>query len=369
MLKNIGKALLGFALVLSFGLVALPAHASSLTPGQVSAIVSLLQSFGVDQSVVNQVTEELGGTPSVSLAACVNTYSATRLGSSGPEVTALQNYLIKVGLLPSDDNTGYYGPITARAVGALQLNDNILSSMSDADFGVMTPKTRATIACQDGSYGNVMSAGIDQTNVNDPTNSFTLTGTASGANSIFVALVPSAYSGSMAWSDLYANHAYVAFTGDQVTHVAYGKWSAAFSGIPSGTYTALVYDADGTDQGLLDQGTLTVIAPTPVNFVVGTGVTGTVGVGQTATDGGITIVPTLVGYSNGTTGTLTGTFIITVNGYQPGTYSGTIGSVLSAPGSLGDSNALNGDVSITISGLSATMRTATLKIVPGPAKG
>ena len=37
-------------------------------------------------------------------------------GSKGVNVVTLQNYLIKLGYLPSDDNTGNYGPLTAKAV-------------------------------------------------------------------------------------------------------------------------------------------------------------------------------------------------------------------------------------------------------------
>ncbi|MDE2041430.1 MAG: peptidoglycan-binding protein, partial [Patescibacteria group bacterium] len=40
------------------------------------------------------------------------------LGDRGPNVVTLQNYLIRGGFLPADDNTGFYGPLTRAAVGA-----------------------------------------------------------------------------------------------------------------------------------------------------------------------------------------------------------------------------------------------------------
>src|SRR3989338_11332112 len=52
-----------FGLSLTFSVVA-PAQAAALTSAQIQAIVGLLQSFGADQSVINNVSVALGGSSS-----------------------------------------------------------------------------------------------------------------------------------------------------------------------------------------------------------------------------------------------------------------------------------------------------------------
>ena len=138
----------------AFGLTALlsaalPAQAASLTPAQTSAIISLLESFGADQSVINNVAAELGGTsPSPS---CVNLAASLTLGSTdsqtGGQVSQLQNYLINKGYLSGTSATGYYGFLTAQAVGKLQVALGIVASPSDTAYGIMGPRTRAAIGC------------------------------------------------------------------------------------------------------------------------------------------------------------------------------------------------------------------------------
>ena len=59
----------------------------------------------------------------------------------------LQNYLIKKGYLGADSATGYYGFLTAQAVGKLQVTLGIVSSNTDTAYGLLGPKTRAAIAC------------------------------------------------------------------------------------------------------------------------------------------------------------------------------------------------------------------------------
>lgn len=60
-------------------------------------------------------------------------------GSKGEEVRALQLILIKKGLLESDKDTGYYGPMTKEAVRKFQMEKGI-----DA-IGVIGPMTRAKL--------------------------------------------------------------------------------------------------------------------------------------------------------------------------------------------------------------------------------
>jgi peptidoglycan hydrolase-like protein with peptidoglycan-binding domain len=122
------------------------AHASSLTSTQLSAILSLLQSFGADQSTINNVSVALGG-PNSTNASCLNLSGNLTLGSSGSDVTSLQDYLISKGDLTGTGTTGYYGYLTASAVGQLQISLGIVSFQSDAAYGVMGPRTRAAVGC------------------------------------------------------------------------------------------------------------------------------------------------------------------------------------------------------------------------------
>ncbi|MDO8408420.1 MAG: peptidoglycan-binding domain-containing protein [bacterium] len=130
--------------------VPLSTSANSIAPGlteaQKSAIISLLQSFGADSKTIANVQTALGGSTPVPTS-CVDLFSNTTLGSSGGEVTKLQNYLIARGDLDAQYNTGYYGFITAKAVGKIQLDLGIVSSANDTAYGIMGPKTRAAIGC------------------------------------------------------------------------------------------------------------------------------------------------------------------------------------------------------------------------------
>ncbi|MDP2593970.1 MAG: peptidoglycan-binding protein, partial [bacterium] len=137
------------ALIVPFSAAALtPPYTPTggLTEAQVSAIISLLQSFGADASVIAKVRVALGGnvTPPSS---CLNISRNFTLGSTGNDVSNLQNYLIGEGYLTGTNATGYYGSLTAQAVGKLQVALGIVSSASDAAYGLFGPRTRAAIGC------------------------------------------------------------------------------------------------------------------------------------------------------------------------------------------------------------------------------
>ena len=68
-------------------------------------------------------------------------------GSTGSDVTNLQNYLIAEGYLSAGYNTGYYGSLTTQAVGKLQISFNKPTSSVSDPYGVMGPMTRAAIDC------------------------------------------------------------------------------------------------------------------------------------------------------------------------------------------------------------------------------
>ncbi len=115
---------LTFALAVTAGLPSV-SHAGALTSDQVQAIMSLLQSFGADQSVVNNVQTALTGGQSsgqsISASWCHTFNTNLRIGSSGDEVSFLQTVLQKEGLLGTTGNDkGSYDETTAAAVTGFQ---------------------------------------------------------------------------------------------------------------------------------------------------------------------------------------------------------------------------------------------------------
>src|SRR3989338_3932723 len=131
----------------SIGLVFLasPAFALALSADVQSKIDALLVQIKELQALIVKLQ---GGPPSTS---CVTLNNTLTLGSkdtaAGSDVTRLQNYLIAKGYLDAQYATGYYGFITAQAVGKLQMNLGIVSSANDTAYGIMGPRTRAAIGC------------------------------------------------------------------------------------------------------------------------------------------------------------------------------------------------------------------------------
>ncbi len=80
-----------------------------------------------------------------------------KLGSSGEEVKKLQEFLVKYpDLYPEGLVTGYFGPLTKRAVRRFQEKYNIVSSGDEATtgFGSVEPKTRAKLELLSGGAIN-----------------------------------------------------------------------------------------------------------------------------------------------------------------------------------------------------------------------
>ena len=84
--------------VLLTGSAAIPLVANAaLTQAQIQSILSLLSSFGADQTTINNVNSSLmglptSGAPTASAGACGFTRDLT-MGARGDDVTCLQNYL------------------------------------------------------------------------------------------------------------------------------------------------------------------------------------------------------------------------------------------------------------------------------------
>lgn len=146
--SNYLAAALGACMLFS---AALPAQALTLAPGltesQINAIISLLQSFGAEPSVIANVKAALGGQTTTPTTSCININRNLTLGTTGSDVTDLQNYLIAKGYLAAGYNTGYYGYMTVQAVGKLQLSLGLVTSANDPAYGLVGPLTRGKIGC------------------------------------------------------------------------------------------------------------------------------------------------------------------------------------------------------------------------------
>ena len=153
--KSMIGIVVGLAMILSLvgGGVA---QAAALSQAQISAIVSLLQSFGADATTVANVTASLNGQPtSGGTVVPVVTGSLTQdltIGSKDEEVTALQNFLISGGYMSSGYPFGYFGGVTKAAVIKYQLAMGISPAA-----GYVGAKTRASI---NGAGGVVVVPGV-----------------------------------------------------------------------------------------------------------------------------------------------------------------------------------------------------------------
>ena len=145
-----------FGLSLTFSVVA-PAQAAALTSAQVQAIVGLLQSFGADASIIANVQStlmgpgQLGGSsvnpttyttqPATASRICPQIIRTIGQGDSGSDVSDLQGYL-------GVSQTGYFGPMTARAVASFQAEEWL------SQVGIVGPQTRAAFARRCGGGGS-----------------------------------------------------------------------------------------------------------------------------------------------------------------------------------------------------------------------
>ena len=124
----------GLAMATSMLSLAPIAHAATLTDAQVSSILSLLTSFGANAATIANVQGALTGVPSTSTSGSTTTTTGTSacsfsrnltIGSTGADVTCLQNALIGGGFSIAAGATGYFGTQTRTAVASWQSSKNI----------------------------------------------------------------------------------------------------------------------------------------------------------------------------------------------------------------------------------------------------
>jgi len=234
--KLVAGIVVSLALVLS-----LTAQAAALTPSQVTAIVSLLQSFGADAATVANVTASLNGQPTsgtvTTTTGTVSGYNFAKdltVGSRGADVTALQNLL---GVSP----TGYFGALTKAAVMHYQLNKGISPAA-----GYVGAKTRA-----------VLNSGSTTTT----TTTTTTTGTTNGTD-LAVTLAPSSpASSAIVAGQSAADLVEYTFTNRTATPAVVTNITLARGGVSADTTLANVYLYNGavrlTDAATVSSGKVT----------------------------------------------------------------------------------------------------------------
>lgn len=176
------KGIISIAMALSFMLPAVTL-AAGLTDVQINSIIGMLQSFGVDSHTISTVQNVLNGMPSSSApgqqsqwaqgtsseaemqppehtppgqmmkASCITLSRNLSIGSEGSDVRELQQALSEdpeSGFTAS--STGYFGPMTARALARFQEHNGIASTTT----GFAGPLTRGFFEhrCGTGLLGN-----------------------------------------------------------------------------------------------------------------------------------------------------------------------------------------------------------------------
>jgi hypothetical protein len=112
---------------------------SGLTQTQIQAILSLLTSFGADQSVINGVAADLGQSSTASATNPSYVFNSfLSIGSTGTAVTELQKKLAALGVY-AGPITGTFGPLTQKAVEQFQKAHGIKQA------GYVGPSTRAAL--------------------------------------------------------------------------------------------------------------------------------------------------------------------------------------------------------------------------------
>lgn len=141
-MRTINKHVFSIALVLGIAFSPAYASAASLTSSQIQAILSILSSFGADNTTIANVSAALGGTSSSSSSSFCHDFNFDlTVGSSGSDVSALNQVFTLSGMDTSGNTstftennaadavsfqakygirqTGYVGPLTRAKLNAL----------------------------------------------------------------------------------------------------------------------------------------------------------------------------------------------------------------------------------------------------------
>ncbi len=176
-------AIAGIVMAGSFFVFAGGASAAALTSSQISSILALLQSFGVDPVTIANVQGVLTGTatstavfqtppaityPITASSSCATLSGDLRPGSQGSEVEQLQAFLAKnPNYYPQGIVSGYYGKLTEDAVARWQAAQGIISTGTPqtTGYGAVGPQTRVSmdhqmeVECESGDHSGAPQGG------------------------------------------------------------------------------------------------------------------------------------------------------------------------------------------------------------------
>jgi len=425
-----GVALVALGFLLSVGSIAAPVQAASLTSAQVQAVISLLQSFGVDAGTIANVQATLGGSSgSLSCSSFADVTYGSFDNNPGGRVSQLQTWL---GIPSNTFGFGTYGRKTQAAwnsrCGGVQTTTSTSASgvapltTGTPTIGSISPSGTPAISVASVSglsitlqysnmppaalkvFNNTSSAPIWTQELNgngstSGTTSFTLpNGTPSGqyiieatdANgnnyagtawfgvtntvavpTISITAISTAISPAMSMAVQYNNMPAAGvriMDASGATVVGTQSLTSGGSGstvvslpsiLPTGNYTAQAYGSNGTIYATSAPYHFT--AP-DIGFVVGIGSLQsiTLGMGQSASDGGIKI--TLASTATNSSGAAVANVNFAVTGAQPGFCSTAAGGTLCGGGGFGDPASPTNAVSITVSSVSLQNNTVTVVI-------
>lgn len=139
---------LRFALVGLLLLTPLAASAATVAELQAQAAALLVQ--------VQALQAQYSGSSAAATGACPNLTRSLSRGISGNDVLRLQTFLARdPSIYPEAILSGYFGPLTERAVQRWQVRYGVISS--GPGYGIAGPRTAAAIALQcAGGYGGIL---------------------------------------------------------------------------------------------------------------------------------------------------------------------------------------------------------------------
>ncbi|MBI2507131.1 MAG: peptidoglycan-binding protein [Candidatus Niyogibacteria bacterium] len=121
--------------ILLTGTALVPVASAALTEAQIQSILSLLQSFGADQAVVDNVNLSLRGQATSGTVSTAGKCSFTRaltVGVTGDDVKCLQQYLNGAGFAVASSGAGsagnestYFGSLSQSAVAKWQAANGV----------------------------------------------------------------------------------------------------------------------------------------------------------------------------------------------------------------------------------------------------
>ncbi len=200
-IAKIAAVATGLAFVAAGSAFALSAQAAGLTTAQVQDILNLLSGFGANASTIANVQAALTGQPSTTTTtttptAPASSYTFTRdltVGSTGADVTALQQALISGGYLNATA-TGYFGSLTQAAVAKWQTAMGIspaagyFGAKSRAAFAAAGPSSTTTTTTTTPVTGNGLKVSLSPTS---PSNTVLVQGQGIGDLADYVFANPS----------------------------------------------------------------------------------------------------------------------------------------------------------------------------------